>query len=225
MRHGSAGSGCRLCASDNWLSNRVFKSYDDILDHCCFAWNKLIDMPWKKTTRPKQTWGFQKGIPPADRLARDTRRRLWPKSSCKTLPRRQCRCGCSCQGGHDGGEDNRRQACAGAEIGSFFYAVHRRRGRPETSGCRNPGRGFRGRFDTRRGEGVFRGCSKVCGTKYLVPPSGLAWYCSRLTKTTQTRCSLRIRLDFCRKGRIAMKQGIGVIVYSPVASDDRRDDA
>jgi hypothetical protein len=20
---------------DNWLSNRVFKSYDDILDHCC----------------------------------------------------------------------------------------------------------------------------------------------------------------------------------------------
>ena len=28
---------------DNWLSNRVFKSYDDILDHCCFAWNKLID--------------------------------------------------------------------------------------------------------------------------------------------------------------------------------------
>ena len=20
---------------DNWLSNRIFKSYDDILDHCC----------------------------------------------------------------------------------------------------------------------------------------------------------------------------------------------
>jgi len=28
------------------LSNRVFKSYGDILDHCCFAWNKLIGMPW-----------------------------------------------------------------------------------------------------------------------------------------------------------------------------------
>ncbi len=27
---------------DNWLSNRVFKSYDDIVDHCCDAWNKLI---------------------------------------------------------------------------------------------------------------------------------------------------------------------------------------
>jgi hypothetical protein len=32
---------------DNWLSNRVFSSYDDILDHCCDAWNKLIDQPWK----------------------------------------------------------------------------------------------------------------------------------------------------------------------------------
>ena len=28
---------------DNWLSNRVFKSYDDIVDHCCDAWNKLIE--------------------------------------------------------------------------------------------------------------------------------------------------------------------------------------
>jgi transposase len=24
---------------DTWLSNRVFESSDDILDHCCFAWN------------------------------------------------------------------------------------------------------------------------------------------------------------------------------------------
>lgn len=31
---------------DNWLSNRVFRSYDDILDHCCNAWNKLVDQPW-----------------------------------------------------------------------------------------------------------------------------------------------------------------------------------
>ena len=31
---------------DNWLSNRIFHSYDDILDHCCHAWNKLIDQPW-----------------------------------------------------------------------------------------------------------------------------------------------------------------------------------
>jgi hypothetical protein len=28
----------------NWLSNRVFRSYEDILDHCCYARTKLIDM-------------------------------------------------------------------------------------------------------------------------------------------------------------------------------------
>jgi transposase len=27
----------------NWLSNGGFRSYDDILEHCCFAWNKLVD--------------------------------------------------------------------------------------------------------------------------------------------------------------------------------------
>jgi hypothetical protein len=27
----------------NWLSNRIFKSFDDIVDHCCDAWNKLIN--------------------------------------------------------------------------------------------------------------------------------------------------------------------------------------
>jgi transposase len=30
---------------DNWLSNRVFSSYDDLVDHCCDAWNKLVDQP------------------------------------------------------------------------------------------------------------------------------------------------------------------------------------
>jgi transposase len=32
---------------DNCLSNRVFKSYDDLVNHCCEAWNKLIDQPWR----------------------------------------------------------------------------------------------------------------------------------------------------------------------------------
>ena len=47
---------------DNWLSNRIFKSYDDIVAICCQAWNKLlqpaaqigpgpganpVDQPWK----------------------------------------------------------------------------------------------------------------------------------------------------------------------------------
>jgi hypothetical protein len=30
---------------DNWLSNRIFKSFDDIVDHCSDAWNMLIDQP------------------------------------------------------------------------------------------------------------------------------------------------------------------------------------
>ena len=30
---------------DNWLSTRVVTSYDNILDHCCKAWNKLTDQP------------------------------------------------------------------------------------------------------------------------------------------------------------------------------------
>jgi transposase len=37
---------CWQFMRENWLSNRVFRSYDDILEHCCAAWNKLIDQPW-----------------------------------------------------------------------------------------------------------------------------------------------------------------------------------
>jgi hypothetical protein len=32
---------------DNWLSTRVFASYDDIVDHCCYAWNTSIEQPWE----------------------------------------------------------------------------------------------------------------------------------------------------------------------------------
>ena len=32
---------------DNWLSNRVFAAYDAIVDHCCDAWNKLAEQPWR----------------------------------------------------------------------------------------------------------------------------------------------------------------------------------
>ena len=31
---------------ENWLSNRIFASYTDILDHCCAAWNRLVEQPW-----------------------------------------------------------------------------------------------------------------------------------------------------------------------------------
>src|ERR1039457_2143444 len=40
----------------NWLSNRVFKSFDDILDHCCYAWRTLIDQPWKIMSITRRHW-------------------------------------------------------------------------------------------------------------------------------------------------------------------------
>jgi transposase len=40
----------------NWLSNRVFKSFDDIVDHCCCAWNTLIDQPWKIMSIARGDW-------------------------------------------------------------------------------------------------------------------------------------------------------------------------
>lgn len=44
---------------DNWLSNRVFKSYADILDHCCHAWNKLIEQPWRIMSIGLRNWAYQ----------------------------------------------------------------------------------------------------------------------------------------------------------------------
>jgi transposase len=41
---------------DNWLSNRVFKSYDDIVDHCCDAWNKLVEQPWRIMSLGLRDW-------------------------------------------------------------------------------------------------------------------------------------------------------------------------
>jgi transposase len=41
---------------DNWLSNRIFKSYDDIVDHCCFAWNKLVSQPWRIMSIGMRQW-------------------------------------------------------------------------------------------------------------------------------------------------------------------------
>jgi hypothetical protein len=41
---------------DNWLSNRISKSFDDIVDHCCDAWNNLIDHPWRIMSIGLQDW-------------------------------------------------------------------------------------------------------------------------------------------------------------------------
>lgn len=43
---------------DNWLSNRVFKSYEDIVDHCCHAWRTLLDQPWKIMSIGRRKWAY-----------------------------------------------------------------------------------------------------------------------------------------------------------------------
>ena len=44
---------------DNWLSNRIFRSYEDILDHCCYAWNKLADRPWAIMSIGLHAWAHR----------------------------------------------------------------------------------------------------------------------------------------------------------------------
>jgi transposase len=44
---------------DNWLSNSIFKSYDDIVDHCTEAWNKLVARPWRIMTLGLRQWAHR----------------------------------------------------------------------------------------------------------------------------------------------------------------------
>jgi len=41
---------------DNWLSNRIFKSYEEIVALWCQAWNKLIGQPWKIMSIGRRAW-------------------------------------------------------------------------------------------------------------------------------------------------------------------------
>lgn len=41
---------------DNWLSNRVFANYDQIVALCCEAWNKLVDQPWRIMSIGSRDW-------------------------------------------------------------------------------------------------------------------------------------------------------------------------
>jgi transposase len=44
---------------DNWLGNRVFVSYEDILERCCEAWNRLIDQPWMIMSIGLRDWAYR----------------------------------------------------------------------------------------------------------------------------------------------------------------------
>lgn len=41
---------------DNWLSNRVFKSFEEIVDLSADAWNKLIEQPWAIMSIGTRSW-------------------------------------------------------------------------------------------------------------------------------------------------------------------------
>ena len=44
---------------ENWLSNRIFGSYEAILDHCCDAWTKLVDQPWRIMSLGLRAWAYE----------------------------------------------------------------------------------------------------------------------------------------------------------------------
>jgi putative transposase len=41
---------------DNWLSNRVFTCYDNLVDHCSDAWNRLVQQPWTIMSISLRDW-------------------------------------------------------------------------------------------------------------------------------------------------------------------------
>jgi hypothetical protein len=44
---------------DNWLGDRIFSSYEDIVEQCCQAWNRFIDQPWKIMTIGLRDWAYR----------------------------------------------------------------------------------------------------------------------------------------------------------------------
>jgi len=44
---------------ENWLSNLVFQSGEEIVDHCCGAWNKLIAETGRINSIGYRDWAHQ----------------------------------------------------------------------------------------------------------------------------------------------------------------------
>jgi transposase len=44
---------------DNWLSNRIFRSARDTVEHCCHAWNKLVAQPWTIMSIGLRQWAHR----------------------------------------------------------------------------------------------------------------------------------------------------------------------
>jgi transposase len=41
---------------DNWLSNHVFETYEDIVNHCCDAWNRFVQQPARIKSIGMRDW-------------------------------------------------------------------------------------------------------------------------------------------------------------------------
>jgi hypothetical protein len=46
----------------NQPANRIFETYDEIVDACCDAWNKLIADPERITSIATRTWALQVNV-------------------------------------------------------------------------------------------------------------------------------------------------------------------
>ena len=44
---------------DNWLGDRIFTSYDDILDRCCEAWKRFVAQPWLIISIGLRQWAYR----------------------------------------------------------------------------------------------------------------------------------------------------------------------
>jgi transposase len=44
---------------ENWLGNRIYASYEAILDQSCEAWNRLIDQPWRIMSIGLRAWAHE----------------------------------------------------------------------------------------------------------------------------------------------------------------------
>ena len=55
-RWATKGSRPRAPHDQRTESTYLFSAFDDIVDHCCYAWNMLIDQSWKIMTVARRDW-------------------------------------------------------------------------------------------------------------------------------------------------------------------------
>ena len=59
--HQDPAENIRRCLRDSWLSNRMFASYQDTLEECCQAWNRLFEPPRIIMPIGTRDWAYRLG--------------------------------------------------------------------------------------------------------------------------------------------------------------------